>query len=107
MKYSELDLQGATIEYNVYRHQPEKNHFDKNFLDQEMLILRYQDCVIDVGWYIDRYSIFVVLPYDEDDEESFWNPLARIEVLSHDDLFQTIQQVINDREKYLKLKVFL
>ena len=107
MKYSELDFKGANFFFNQYENYSEEEYFTYGFLDQDLMCLLYDDINIDVGWYGDRYSIFVLEPIDADDENGSWSPLFKIEVFEHEKLFDTLQQIINDRKKYLKLKMFL
>lgn len=102
MKYSELDFNDGKITWDSYKNYPEESHFKKHMLDQDMLCIQYKDYTIDLGWYQTVYLIAII-----DNNSLEWNPFYSIKVLNHDEVFDKLQEVINNAESLFNLKVFL
>jgi hypothetical protein len=102
MKYSELDFKDGQIIWDHYKHTLEEEHFITRHLNQDLLHINYGPFILDLGWYEDRYGIVLVMS-----DESGWDPFFTLEVFEHEKLFESLQQVINEKDLYLKLKVFL
>lgn len=107
MKYSELDFKGGLPSWDIYRHYPEDQHFTK-VLTQDLLTIDYSKYTIYLGWYYDRYAINIVPLIVKMGKRSFsdWNPFYTLLVFKHEEVFEKLQEVINNSEKYYNLKVF-
>ena len=101
MKYSELDFKGGIVTFDSYKNYPEAEYFTDSTLSQDMLMINYGNYTIDLGWYGLKYMIAII---NNNCEE--WIPFYSIKVLSHEEVFDKLQEVINLAPKYYKLMVF-
>jgi hypothetical protein len=105
MKYSELNFRGGIRRLDVffnYGIENEDKFFDLSFLGEDLMWYEYDKYSIDVGWYRSFYRIVLLGKI----KDPWGNLLLDIHVLEHDKIFETLQYVIDNASKYIKLSAF-
>lgn len=102
MKFSELNFKEGLPSFNIFKNYPDFQHFSSVTLQDEMLIISYDDYTIDLGFYAGVYNIIIVSAFDIE-----WKPFYSKEVYYAEDVFKTLQEVIDNAPRYFKLKSFI
>ena len=96
-----IDYKGGKVEWNFFKYIDfsKEVSYKEGLLSEDLLTLRYENCMIDLGWYggaTGRFTIKAILP-DQDGEysKSWIHPFANIPCQNQDDMLIQLQRAID------------
>jgi hypothetical protein len=98
-----IDYKGGKVEWDLLKNidlSKPVSWKTEGYLSEDLLTLRYENCIIDLGWYGGEgghFTITVVVPEEsgEYSPESWTYSLAKIPCRDQDDMLVQLQRAID------------
>lgn len=95
---------GWTVEFNVFCEDDEMFAKGDCIRGEDLLQLRFENLIIDLGWYPDadvngRYKLYLV---DTSSENPFENPIETFETKSTEEVIERLESILDRDHDYWK-----